>query len=1284
MSEPRPEIPAESPVAGEAGPEARFTDAQFDAVVNDHLRDSEARVLGMLARTNREYSAQQPEIPSTEPVAGAGLEVTPVAESVVPAVGVSGEAVHDRGGIVPQVGTKGQIRKEPRKREKKPDKGKKPGLATSASSTTSVSGAAPAQSSGPSPKEQSVIAEREPIILGRYRDHEGFLCDVRCEDGVYSYVILEGPDKGTALTPSAAASMRALMGNEWEKVDDTTEPAKEVPVSVASLVAEASAPAQPPVTSEAPPANLVVPDPLDINLDDLEPLPEILASGESKYFLLPALGKVVLLTRKMNRYAFADVKGGDETELDDELRLRDMMVAAHWREITPEQAQKIGNGWDEKTAVEDEKYREIFSGDIWVMRDEAGKFINAYRVGTIFPKEDGKKRVNVEYLDEKLSPSGTFESFEDVEKARMMDMDLENLRFILAHGKYERHAQGQRSESAKAPERKKPESRFVHIDKLGDEAVYVRHQDDIVLDGPATIRVKRVEKKEGGKMLQGYMVEDNASLKHFAPFFVLYDDIADLAAREGWVPEEFADTVSMEASAQMPDFFEGEMTEVQKLRIKADEARLRFVTTDYTQSKVWNKIMGVLHLRDTTRDDLDTRAAKEEYERAVMALQEAELAELKKEKLTPAELRERMAGMLHFYKLEERIELYKDRTIVAAEQKSWPGKVLGVFQKIGIAYNKLPAKVRLAAAVATFAGAGVLAFTGAAGAAAGALALRRAIASLGAGAGLDELAKQGAEYLRKRSVNKEQEEESEEIRKLLTPVHLPSATDWEILEEQPLDRELSFAKMKEFLEKDTKALDQKFQSQKREQFWRKTLVWGTAIGASSFFTYKSAFAFGGGQGSSDDELLRRFLERATASSTEHGASAPASSASAASAAEGVSPAASAPVTSGSPATAFDHPDALSQAGHAAAQPLAETIPAAKIDLLRQSYDVTGANGKAGLWGILKERLPGDFPKEGQNRAIQSLENAIRLKLDAMSPAERAAVGFHGTLENGKVNLDLIRPGDKILFEKLLTPDQIKTALEGKSISLPSAAESVGKGVSKLDTELVGKGFSTHDVLAQQAEQSAAPRPVMGVTEPYEDASRGAVGKSLVGVPDPYEDAPARKVISSATMGQEGRVLVAEKLQAVSFNSPRTIAQFLAENPDRVGPFKSVLGDVRKSIFLTRPLLDYNAATAPYDYLTHRNMGMVNMFRVQETFAQLHNGTLQEYAYNKAGFPLHSSQVESLMRVVATAQDPRMLGVAGLPLREESIDQYTRRIAALVVARGNEQQFALALRGGIRI
>lgn len=96
------------------------------------------------------------------------------------------------------------------------------------------------------------------------------------------------------------------------------------------------------------------------------------------------------------------------------------------------------------------------------------------------------------------------------------------------------------------------------------------------------------------------------------------------------------------------------------------------------------------------------------------------------------------------------------------------------------------------------------------------------------------------------------------------------------------------------------------------------------------------------------------------------------------------------------------------------------------------------------------------------------------------------------------------------------------------------------------------------------------------------------------------------------------------------------------------------------------------------------MGMVNMFRVQETFAQLHNGTLQEYAYNKAGFPLHSSQVESLMRVVATAQDPRMLGVAGLPLREESIDQYTRRIAALVVARGNEQQFALALRGGIRI
>ena len=107
-------------------------------------------------------------------------------------------------------------------------------------------------------------------------------------------------------------------------------------------------------------------------------------------------------------------------------------------------------------------------------------------------------------------------------------------------------------------------------------------------------------------------------------------------------------------------------------------------------------------------------------------------------------------------------------------------------------------------------------------------------------------------------------------------------------------------------------------------------------------------------------------------------------------------------------------------------------------------------------------------------------------------------------------------------------------------------------------------------------------------------------------------------------------------------------------------------------------MDMNRFTAPYDYTTHRNMGLVSMSWVNQALGEMRAGVTQ-FAPNSLRFPLHPSQMESLMRTVAIAQDPRMFGAAGLPAPSETIDQYTQRIAALALSSGKEREFVFAVR-----
>lgn len=75
------------------------------------------------------------------------------------------------------------------------------------------------------PSEQSAAhTEAEPFPEGKYRDHKGILCQLFKQGNDYWYKVLEGEDEGGLVSVGDEKRLRLLMGDEWHKVDDATEP----------------------------------------------------------------------------------------------------------------------------------------------------------------------------------------------------------------------------------------------------------------------------------------------------------------------------------------------------------------------------------------------------------------------------------------------------------------------------------------------------------------------------------------------------------------------------------------------------------------------------------------------------------------------------------------------------------------------------------------------------------------------------------------------------------------------------------------------------------------------------------------------------------------------------------------------------------------------------------------------------------------------------------------------------------------------------------------------------
>ncbi|MFZ3031444.1 MAG: hypothetical protein WA082_00205 [Candidatus Moraniibacteriota bacterium] len=520
-----------------------------------------------------------------------------------------------------------------------------------------------------------------------------------------------------------------------------------------------------------------------------------------------------------------------------------------------------------------------------------------------------------------------------------------------------------------------------------------------------------------------------------------------------------------------------EKSSLEELKSKVDEMRLEYVTTDYKQGSAWMKMKRFFGKSIGEKPgDADTDSTLERYRLALTTLQEAQLAEIKKEGLSDVELRKRMGDMLQYYKYDERVSLFKTRDQVKIESKNFGHTVVSFVENIGRQYNKLSRwqKYSIGAVCAAGVGATFLAGGGVATAAGGGIVLiRRALTTAGLAVFADA-------YLEGRGEKKRLE--TSEIQK---------GEDLDVLdkfrEKENLSQEEYLSRLDTILKKDIGGLDEKFKKQKRGAAWRKALAWNVATfgtaGAGFLASYVGEVLHHGGSGSGTpgvDEKTAQYLR-------DNGLE----SASPAGAASAPLHAASAPSGAVSPAevsgAGVKPADVVSQPAQVA------TLAPDKVSIqgrwLLKEHVVTAADGKKGLWGVLQNRLPTHIPEADQPRIVASIENLMRKDLAEMTPAERAAAGFP------KGDLDKIYAGKTVIhFDqfKSLTPERIQAILDGQSVGAPSGVAVETAHVSPVNQEAFENKIAAltyqpdmpHDPLAAARAVDVANYDKMGNVREY--------------------------------------------------------------------------------------------------------------------------------------------------------------------------------------------------------
>lgn len=749
---------------------------------------------------------------------------------------------------------------------------------------------------------------------------------------------------------------------------------------------------------------------------------------------------------------------------------------------------------------------------------------------------------------------------------------------------------------------------------------------------------------------------------------VLYteEDIAKLAQTEGW--EFSADSLTPEDFEKKPlklTEAEKQKEHIAELRALVEEARFSYVETDYKQDNAFKKLKrffgGAL---GGDRGDPDTEGTRTRYNLALTNLKEAELDLLKKSGISGKELKEEMVRILNYYTLGERVQLKLDHQRVEAEDTKWSGrKVLANFEKLGNWYKSLSPKTRLIAGGLGLALGGVSLVAGGTGVgvlAGGAVLLKKIVTTSASGVFADGLLEAGEDWCKKWLDIRRQTERVQELEALNTPMKKFDSIG--ISEE-------AFEKLSQLTQADIDSLDKKFQKQKRDQAWRKTVAWSTAGGVGAYFLLHSSL-FGGGQqgvsaGVESQEARLERLAEANRLRREMGASAPG----AGTMSEAVE-AASAPASAASVAEQAHVVPSTTEQGTTGNIPRVETTSTtrtvvspevtARVASLRGEYTVNadGVNdGQKGLYGILERRLAGSgLTGVDEQQAIESLAKAMRIKLDAMTPDERALAGFHGTLENGKVNLDLIRPGDKIDFGKLLTPEEIQSVLDGETIETPVEALS-GSVVERAIPDVVSPAERTE------------------ILRGFQDGPGGLTNGTPV-MTEEWANTPAR---NPGEVAASLRSPVPEIVTLQDLGNPARLEQFMSEHGELNRSYQGTLRGMKTAIFSLPQDMNKLPYIEQVDGGFNSSMAMANMDRVLETHQGFRMGTMTAFEYDRRPFPFKSSQVERLAHLVRVATDPNMFGPVGRPLPGEFVGTYLERMAALAAATHNEKALAVSFR-----
>lgn len=1157
-----------------------------------------------------------------------------------------------------------------------------------------------------------VVDKQQPVIeVGRYRDQDGILCDVREENGMYYYTPLEGDGAGEEIPATTVGDLKELMKlYKWEKVADDTVPT----------------------------ANVL--DPARVEAE-----PSFVAEKGRIYDFQGNRGPLNRLVRTDEGYYFVDFDGkriGKDDQYSKEEDIKHLAQMEQWQLIAvdsiavapktpdagiptspdaaldagkekiklPEKRERLyySDADGHVLAVETVKLDGVSQWNYLVVNTEDSRFdLNnpLWLTGVddltedevlLMAKEQNWKLVDAPLLAPKAADASPVAP-PAMPPTPDASVDAGDKRVELLIGLTAIYT----TNDPLIPEVK---IQRVNDDLYRDLLTMIEYTDREIQslaraegwkkrDVPVTPDVSREDGMRGFQLLNdgerahyfvpekksSIMVEKVHGVYIFSPGgnSVLYseEDIAKLAQTEKWqffaeglTPEDFEKNSLSSTKAEMQrELMDGLETEVK-------EARFDYVTVDFKQKKAFSQITGVLRgLLGKELNDQDTVSAKARYETALMRLQESQLGELKKSGLSDAELHTKMGEMLMYYKNAERVNLFEDRLTVEAENKKFPGKVADFFENIGKAYNTLTPAQKITLAVTVLGASALIGATGGtAGAAMGAgmMGVRRVVASLGAGVGMDILTGQGTEYLRKRSATKEHEEEMKEVQALSTPIF--EKEEGILKNDGSIEKEESFEKLKEFLEKDIKALDAKFQSQKREKFWRKTIVWGTALGASSYFTYKSFLGgLSGGAGSpSLEEESRRFnqLTASTgASEVEQGTTASrvfapgvGSTTSGESVfggslndisslglkpvdtlnlsgmtdvrpgsivtlggGESVSP------SSGSPMS-LEHARFLEANGVNPDQPVS-VESAARVTTLREDYTVTAADGKKGLWGVIERRLPEGMRPADQNRVIASIENLMRKDLAAMTPAERAAAGFP------KGSIDLIYKGGVIQFDKFpsLTPERIQAIMDGQSVGTPSAMPGIPDPVSATERAQILDAF-----------RADAPNLETRIPAPVTSVERAQI---LDGFRDGPTVDPTRVV--------QGANVADHDMRIQQLTDPR---QFIIDNPGSKELLFRTTARLHSELLMLTPGED--GVPFQYDYAANgEKLGNTQMSQVLKDF-----GSIRPRNINLN--PLHPDQERALANLFRNAT--KAFGIeAAQPKAGESATYYIGRMATAALRKG---------------